>query len=153
MAKHFGKYRAEVESRIDPMQIGRLLVSVPGLQPEPMWAMPCFPPQSLDGAGWVLPAPGAGVWVEFEEGEILKPIWTGCWYRTASDAPPFVSCAGGDTHGSPAAQPSMEIVLRAAGGALLAIREAGITLSNGKGAVVELAGPTVSINGGALEVT
>src|SRR5262249_15087072 len=27
-----------------------------------------------------VPAIGAGVWIEFEAGDVSRPIWTGCWW-------------------------------------------------------------------------
>jgi hypothetical protein len=40
-----------------------------------------------------------------------------------------------------------------AGGASITLDADGITLDNGKGAVVTMRGPVVQVNGGALEVT
>lgn len=153
MSKRYGKYRGVVESDSDPLAIGRLLVSVPQVQSgTSTWAMPCLPPPSPGGSGWVLPAPGSGVWVEFEEGDVEHPIWTGCWYRTPAEAPPFLPRAAGEPNLAESGE-AAEVVLRVEDGALISISSAGITLSNGKGATLELKGPTVSINGDALAVT
>ena len=32
---------------------------------------------------FAIPAPGAGVWIEFEAGDVNRPLWTGCWWGTA----------------------------------------------------------------------
>ena len=34
-----------------------------------------------------LPVIGAGVWLEFEQGNPDHPVWTGCYYRNAGEAP------------------------------------------------------------------
>jgi hypothetical protein len=45
MNQFFGKYRGKVENNIDPMQLGRVQVSVPAVPGEGRlsWAMPCAP--------------------------------------------------------------------------------------------------------------
>jgi hypothetical protein len=45
------------------------------------------------------------------------------------------------------------ITLQSATGATIAVNEIGITISNGKGAIISLTGPTVDINVGALTIT
>ena len=44
------------------------------------------------------------------------------------------------------------IVLQSASGATIAVNDTGITISNGKGAVISMLGNTVDINLGALTV-
>src|SRR5258708_36031901 len=77
------------------MQIGRLLVQVPAVGgPIPStWAMPCLPMTGKQSGVWVLPQVGAGVWVEFEHGDIDYPIWTGCWYGSGAEVPPLALLA------------------------------------------------------------
>jgi hypothetical protein len=45
------------------------------------------------------------------------------------------------------------VTLKAASGAFITINDAGISIINGKGATITLAGPSVDINGGALAIT
>ncbi|MFW5472073.1 hypothetical protein ACOCJ5_02080 [Knoellia sp. CPCC 206450] len=45
------------------------------------------------------------------------------------------------------------ITVRVRGGASITLDDDGITLDNGKGAVVRMRGPAVEVNDGALEVT
>ena len=165
--KHFGKYRGIVINNIDPMQMGRLIVQVPdiaGLTPS-TWAMPSFPVTGKQMGLWVLPLVGSGVWVEFERGDPDYPIWTGCYPSSAADVP-ALALAGNPASPSIVLQTGMQntilisdmtgptggILLKTASGAMIAINDAGITISNGKGAVIALAGPTVDINSGALTV-
>ena len=162
----FGKYRGTVVNNIDPMQMGRLMVQVPevaGLSP--VFAMPSFPVTGRQMGVWVLPLIGSGVWVEFEQGDPDYPIWSGCYPASAADVP---ALAGAGNPASPSivlqtglqntilisdvAGPTGGILLKTASGAMIAINDAGITISNGKGAVISLTGPTVDINSGALTV-
>jgi hypothetical protein len=49
--------------------------------------------------------------------------------------------------------PTGGIQLQTTTGAMISVTDAGIVISNGKGAVISLVGPTVDINVGALTVT
>lgn len=78
----FGKYRGAVVENLDPMELGRLQVTVPLVlgSVQTAWAMPCVP-YAGPGVGWyVLPPVGASIWVEFEGGDPDYPIWTGCYW-------------------------------------------------------------------------
>ena len=119
---------------------------------------------SADGTFW-LPQVGAGVWIEFEQGDVDFPIWSGCWFGSAAELPALalVSPPGGsnfviqtqgqntimlnDTPG-----PTGEILLKTLSGAMISINDSGITISNGLGATIVLTGPSVNINAGALTV-
>jgi len=166
--KYYGKYRGTVINNIDPMQIGRLLVQVPdvlGLPPS-SWAMPCFPFTGKQMGSWALPQIGAGVWVEFEQGDPDQPIWSGCWFGSAAEvpalalaAPPGVPNVVVQTQAqntlmiSDVPGPTGGILLKTATGAMIAVNDVGITISNGKGATIAMTGPTVTVNNGALVVT
>ena len=79
--RFYGKYRGTVTNNTDPMRRGRLMVQVPAVMGETaVWAMPCVP-YAGDGVGFfALPDVGAGVWVEFEAGNVDHPIWAGCFW-------------------------------------------------------------------------
>ena len=49
--------------------------------------------------------------------------------------------------------PTGGILLKTSTGAMIAINDAGIIISNGNGATIELIGSTVTVNAGALTVT
>jgi uncharacterized protein involved in type VI secretion and phage assembly len=81
-SRRFGKYRGTVTDNHDPLNKGRVKVSVPSIMPPSlaMWAMPCVPYAGKKVGLSAIPAVGAGVWVEFEEGDISFPIWVGCFW-------------------------------------------------------------------------
>ena len=165
--KYYGKYRGLVLNSLDPMQIGRLLVQVPDVANLlPMtWAMPCLPFAGKQMGQWALPQIGAGVWVEFEQGNPDFPIWTGCFFGSSAEVPAMalatvppmsnfvVQTALQNTLMiSDLPGPTGGFLLKTTTGAFISINDIGITLSNGKGAIIAMTGPTVTINSGALTV-
>jgi uncharacterized protein involved in type VI secretion and phage assembly len=81
-ARFYGKYRALVTDNQDPSNLGRIKARVPEILGDVTtgWALPALP-YSGDGVGiYTIPAPDAGVWIEFEAGDVSRPIWTGCWW-------------------------------------------------------------------------
>lgn len=166
--RFYGKYRGMVLSNVDPMQMGRLLVQVPdveGLLPS-SWAMPCLPFSGRQCGAFMLPQIGAGVWVEFEQGNPDYPIWTGGWYGSAADVP-ALALAGNPVSPSVVLQTQLQntlmisdlpgpaggIMLKTTTGAMILVNDVGITISNGKGATIIMAGPIITMNAGALVVT
>lgn len=165
--KFFGKYRATVLNNVDPMQMGRIMVMCPsvlGATPS-SWAMPSFPVTGIQMGTWWLPQIGAGVWVEFEQGDVDFPIWSGCWFGSAAEvpalalaAPPAVPNFVIQTQAqntimiSDLPGPTGGILLKTTTGAMISVSDIGITISNGKGAIITMTGPTVDINAGALTV-
>lgn len=126
-ARHYGKYRGTVTDNRDPTGRGRLRVSVPALMhDQAMWAMPCVP-YAGDGVGlFALPPAGAGVWVEFEAGDLNKPIWSGCFWADGQispggDAAPEVKFWKTDTVSVRIDDAAGEIVIETQGGAKLTI--------------------------------
>ena len=80
--RYFGKYRGLVTDNDDPRSLARVRARVPEVlgEVETGWALPCAP-YSGDGSGvFTVPEPGAGVWIEFEAGDVSRPIWSGCWW-------------------------------------------------------------------------
>jgi Type VI secretion system/phage-baseplate injector OB domain len=69
-----GKFRAQVINNKDPEMRGRLLVKSPRVlnNHELGWAESCLPP-----GYFTLPRKLDWVWIEFEEGDVNKPIWVG----------------------------------------------------------------------------
>jgi hypothetical protein len=90
-ANFFGKYRAVVINTTDPEGLGRIQVEAPELGNVEVlgWALPCFPTiSSSKKIGSALPPVGASVWIEFERGDPLFPIWSGRFFSTAAETPP-----------------------------------------------------------------
>jgi uncharacterized protein involved in type VI secretion and phage assembly len=82
--RFYGKYRGLVVDNDDPERLGRLTLRVPsvlGAEVVTGWAMPCVPYGGDRDQGFLcIPEPGAGVWVEFEEGDLEFPIWVGTFW-------------------------------------------------------------------------
>lgn len=165
--RYYGKYRGTVLNNVDPLQMGRLLVSAPdvlGSFPS-TWALPCFPFAGGQCGILALPTPGSGVWIEFEQGDPDFPIWVGCFYGSAAEvpsmaktAPPAVPCVTLQTPGqngltiSDLPGPLGGIQVKSRSGAVISVNDMGIVIQNGQGAEIKLTGPTVDINGGALTI-
>jgi len=87
---YYGKYRGFVSDNHDPEHRARLRLTVPSLLGEEVtgWALPCMPYGGLKDQGqFTVPEIGAQLWVEFEEGELAHPIWTGTFWQQDGDAP------------------------------------------------------------------
>jgi Type VI secretion system/phage-baseplate injector OB domain len=79
--RFFGKYRGLVTDNQDPTGRGQLKVIVPAVMgDEEIWAMPCVPYAGNNMGLYAVPEPETGVWVEFEAGDPLYPIWVGCFW-------------------------------------------------------------------------
>lgn len=168
--RYLGKFRGRVVSNDDPLRIGRLTVEVPDvLGDEPStWALPCLPFTGPESGQFVVPPPGAGVWVEFEQGDPSFPVWTGCWYGAADELPPDarreLQAGSADKpvvvqtpqahklvmNDTPGAEQG--ILLQAQGGAYIRITREAVVISTGAGAEILLRGNEVTINEGQLTV-
>ena len=165
--KYYGKYRGTVINNVDPMQIGRIQVMVPDVSNIMLssWAMPCAPVAGINNGMFTLPMIGSGVWIEFEQGDPDYPIWVGGFWGTAAEVPvlshmvppaiPGITMQTPLKNGiviSDVPGPTGGIQLQTATGAMISVTDVGITISNGKGAIITMTGPTVDINAGALTV-
>ncbi|MEX8521105.1 MAG: phage baseplate assembly protein V [Leptothrix sp. (in: b-proteobacteria)] len=181
--RYLGKYRGTVINNVDPEQRGRILAMVPdvqGLLPL-TWALPCVPIAGKQEGSFMVPQVGAGVWIEFEQGDPDYPIWVGGFWGSAAEVPltaltPTMTPLGQNIvfqtsmqHllaisdaaplpmmapiPAPAPPGTGGIVLRSPSGAMIVVNDAGIFINNGKGASIELVGLSVAINKLALVVT
>ena len=165
--RYYGKFRGTVVNNVDPMQIGRLQVMVPDVSNVMLssWAMPCVPIAGINMGIFTVPLIGAGVWVEFEQGDPDYPVWVGCFWGTSAEVPvlsrtvppaiPGITMQTPLKNGiviSDVPGPTGGIQLQTATGAMISVTDIGITISNGKGAIITMTGPTVDINAGALTV-
>jgi len=167
-----GKYRGTVINNIDPEKRGRIQATVPdALSFIPStWAEASLPVAGATGLAmgtYFVPPIGAAVWIEFEHGDVNKPIWTGCRIESTADVPisaqriiPPISGLALETmlknsivvSDLPPTPVTGGIVLKSTTGAMIVVNDTGIYISNGKGATIMLVGPTVTINNGALVV-
>lgn len=80
--RHFGKFRGLVSAVDDPLGIARIKARVPEVlgSEETGWALPALPYSGDNMGQYTIPPIGAGVWIEFEAGDVSRPIWSGCWW-------------------------------------------------------------------------
>ncbi len=167
LQRYYGKYRASVINNVDPLQIGRVQVmvsDVSGASPT-SWAMPCAPVAGMGTGMFAVPPIGAGVWVEFEQGDPDRPIWVGGYWGTPAEVPVMARATPPGVFGitlqttlkngitiSDTPGPTGGILIQTTTGAMISVSDTGIVISNGKGAAISMTGPTTDINLGALTV-
>jgi len=145
----FGKYRGKVVDNNDPDKRGSVRVVVPAVMGEKeLWALPCVPYAGPDVGFFAIPPVDASVWVEFENGERDRPIWTGCFW------------AAGEI---PAADGTPDIAFFRTNGATIRIEESGtLEIETAGGAKITMTGTEIkleapsikhSANGGATELS
>jgi uncharacterized protein involved in type VI secretion and phage assembly len=165
--RYYGVYRGTVVNNIDPMQLGRIQAIAPdvGGDTPSTWAMPCAPITGKQMGVFMVPQVGSGVWLQFEAGDLDRPVWIGGWWGVAAEVP-ALALAGvpGDPNIvlqsalqnamviSDLPGPTGGIMLRSTTGATIIVNDTGIYIQNGKGASIVMAGPTVTINNGALVI-
>ena len=114
--RFYGKYRGFVVNNLDPKRLGRLTLQIPSvLGPEVVtgWAMPCVPYGGEKNQGFLcIPEGGAGVWVEFEEGDLEFPIWVGTFWSEPGDESeiPTLNDADGKEHKNEQKPPTRKII-------------------------------------------
>ena len=154
--RFFGKYRGVVVD-VDAKTM-RVKASVPAVlaQQTSGWARPCVPFAGPNMGFAYLPDLGAGVWIEFEGGDVSLPIWVGCYWHDGEQP--------GDATASVRAivtKAGQKILLDVDGGTItvtdandntVTLGSSGISLSGG-GQSVALASSGVSFNNGSLEIT
>jgi hypothetical protein len=142
-----GKYRGIVLDNRDPERRGRLRATVFEVLGEipTGWATPCAPYAGPGGGFFAVPPPGAGVWIEFEAGDVSRPVWTGCYWGAGE--PPMAP---------PASTPgeTMAKIWRSDFGLAVVLDDAApsITLSDALGLnqlVIDVKSGTVTIKGAA----
>jgi uncharacterized protein involved in type VI secretion and phage assembly len=160
----WGKYRGVVTDINDPLQTFRIRATVPAVlgTQDSGWALPCA---SFGGSGigfFALPSVGAGVWIEFENGDPDYPIWSGCWWGSLAEVPPLllappykklmIKTEGGNSILVDDTPGIGGITLETAAGQKIALTPLGVEIDNGMGATIKLQGPQVTVNNGALDV-
>jgi hypothetical protein len=120
-ARHYGKYRGLVSDNQDPQNRGRLRARVPEIlhDVETGWALPALPYSGDNQGAWTIPPKNAGVWIEFEAGDVSRPIWSGCWWGD-NERP--------KTEGGTQATPAIKVV-RTEKGLMVSMDDDGQTIS------------------------
>jgi uncharacterized protein involved in type VI secretion and phage assembly len=165
--KYYGIYRGTVVNNIDPMQLGRILATIPdvGSVTPSTWIMPAMPLTGKQMGAFMVPQIGAGIWVQFEAGDPDKPVYTGGWWGLAAEVP-ALALAGVPADPNIVLQTTLQnsivlsdlpgptggIMLKSTTGATIIVNDTGIYIQNGKGASIVMTGPTVTVNAGALVV-
>lgn len=102
MGLFLGKFRGVVTNVSDPEGLGRIKAQVPAVTGtyETGWCLPCFSCAGGDHGVFFLPSVGDQIWVEFEQGKVDYPIWSGCWLpktkKSAGNA--IIKTADGNIH-------------------------------------------------------
>lgn len=155
--RFYGKYRGTV-TQVDASQVPRIKAKVPAVlgDMETGWCMPCVP-YAGDQAGIAfLPEVDAGVWIEFEGGDVSCPIWVGCYWhdgelpsRVAPDVK-VIKTKGNQTIVLDDADHT--ITITDSNENSVTLDRDGITVVRGSGKLAVTDGK-VSANDGAMEVT
>ena len=153
--RFYGKYRGSVtEVDTKTLRIKAKVPSVLGKQPT-NWCRHCVPYAGPSAGIAFLPEVGAGVWIEFEGGDVSYPIWAGCYWRDGeppSDAAPAVKVI--------VTKSGHKIILDDDAGSItisdtnenkVTLDSSGITLERGASKVA-ISDSEVNVNDGALEV-
>jgi uncharacterized protein involved in type VI secretion and phage assembly len=152
--RFYGKYRGTVTQVDAPtMRIKAKIPSVLADQ-ESGWCVACVPYAGKDVGFAFLPEEGAGVWIEFEGGDVSYPIWTGCYWRrdeVPSDAGAAVKVIVTKEHKLLFDDDAPAITLSDSSENKVSLEDSGLTLERG-GNKIEVSDSEVNVNDGALEV-
>jgi uncharacterized protein involved in type VI secretion and phage assembly len=155
--RFYGKYRGSV-TEVEVGGRGRIKAQVPAVLGTTIsgWCSPCVPYAGPNVGFTFLPEVGAGVWIEFEGGDVSYPIWSGCYWRdgeipqdAAADKKVLRTASG---HEITLDDGGQTITIADASGNTITLDSSGITLVSGGSKVVIDSGK-VDINSGGLEVT
>jgi hypothetical protein len=157
--RYYGKYRGIVSNSQDPANLGRIKANVAEVlgNVESGWCVPCVPYAGNNKGTFLIPEPGDGVWIEFEAGDLSRPIWVGCWWgdgETPNSATPeqkIIKTKGDHTITLDDSSGSEKIEITDKNGGKITMDFNGITLEKGS-QKVELTSACVKINGSAFEV-
>jgi uncharacterized protein involved in type VI secretion and phage assembly len=157
--RYFGKYRGVVTDNEDPDNLGRVKAKVPRVlgDEETGWALPAFIYGGKSEQGlYAVPDVDAGVWIEFEGGDLSYPIWTGTWFTSGAipeSAQPgqkvFKTKSG---HKIVLDDDAESIEITDSNGNSIKMDSNGIEITDSNGNSIKMASGGVSVNDGALEV-
>ena len=152
-SRFYGKYRGVVTEVDAPTMRVRARVDLIG-DTDLGWATACVPYAGPNVGFTMLPEVDSGVWIEFEAGDISKPVWVGCYWRdgevpgdVAADAKAIFTAAGALVIDDKASSLRFEDK----NGNKLVVDGDGVLAQGSSGKIVVAA--TVKLNDGALEVS
>jgi uncharacterized protein involved in type VI secretion and phage assembly len=153
--RYYGKYRGTVTA-VDEDTL-RIKAKVPAVlqDKETGWCVACVP-YAGPGVGIAfLPEEGAGVWIEFEGGDVSYPIWVGCYWRDGEkpdDAKPAVKVIVTEQGNKIVLDDDAQtITITDASDNKVTLSSDGMTLERGANKIV-VSNAGMSVNDGALEV-
>jgi uncharacterized protein involved in type VI secretion and phage assembly len=158
-SRFYGKYKGIVRVIGTEDQLGKIKVEIPEIYGENAnspWVQPQIPFAGPNHGLLLLPKTGDGVWIEFEAGDISRPIWTGFWWSRPEEIP---DPAGRETrvlvtpggHKIVLDDENDELSLIHASGPEIKLTSDEISLKIGSSQIV-LSSSEVNINNGALVV-
>lgn len=178
--RFYGKYRGVVFDNVDPLGLARVLAGCPAIADTALtWALPCVPWAGAGVGTVIIPPIGAGVWIEFEQGDIDYPVWTGCYWNEPEQVPQLakslllqtgIAIQGEQLNGivvGPGPSNSGMVTLQCGAASIQISETEGIVMTSGTASIVvqignieitngvasiTLSGPAVTVNDGALEV-
>ncbi len=157
-SRFYGKYRGLVDEVGEGKDLGLIRAIVPevfGADTPTPWAVASVPFAGKNHGLVVLPEKDDLVWIEFEAGNLSKPIWTGFLWadnEMPTDASPTVRVLA--TTGKLQIvldDESDELRLEHGSGASIVLADSKITLKVGSQEIV-ISSSSVSVNSGNLEV-
>ena len=157
-SRFYGKYRGVVCDVDDPESLCRIKAEVPAIYEDQVspWALPALPFAGKDHGLVLLPEVGDGVWIEFEAGDINRPIWSGCWFAAGERPRPggakarvLATSAG---HKIVLDEDADEIQIQHPGGAELTMSADEIVLKLGI-CEIKMTQSEISLNHGMVKVT
>jgi hypothetical protein len=156
--RYFGKYRGIARDVDDPDGLGRIVAEVPAVYGEQLspWAMPCVPFAGAAHGIALIPEVDDGVWIEFEGGDLGRPIWSGCWWADGQRPEP-TSIVARLLATSPGHQLLLdedadEIKLVHPGGAEIVIGADSVTISIGQ-STLKMTSSEINLNDGMAKIT
>ncbi len=149
VGRFYGKYEGVVTDDADPLELGRVRARVPavlGESTETGWCLPCAPFGGGKDRGMLfLPEVGDTVWIEFLNGDVARPVWTGAFWgspESTGSQDDLGSEAGAETptHDGAAAGPGLGVLRTKSGHRLVFDDDGGVLiLSHGDdGAQIQL---------------
>jgi uncharacterized protein involved in type VI secretion and phage assembly len=151
-SRFHGLYRGTVTDNQDPLQTGRIRVQVPEVtgEADSQWATLCVPFGIVS-----IPPVGAGVLIQFEQGDPDRPFVMGSVWNASVDtatlllAPPYrdvvIQTKGGHQIILDDAPGTGGITLRTATGQIIVLSCAGAEIGDGAGGSVQLTAPQAAI--------